>query len=540
LLSGFLFYLKSTESQGWRRIAWLVGLTAITTVGVFSKESAVAVLGVVVLFEFAWWKERRQLQGVLLGCAAIAPAFLALFYQRSVVLANSPPFLVAENPFVDNPLVGAHFLEARLTSIAIMAMYLRLLVWPARLSCDYSYATILPAKGGLWDWIDWIAVAAVIAVVAWQFTRNKVLFFFATFAFVTFVPVSNLLFPIGTIMAERFLYLPAAGFAFCLVLVVYSMSERLGHRAAAPVVLCLIIAALGFRTWQRNLDWRDDITLWTSAVQSVLESYKGHAALAQALYQSDPTNSNIDRVIEEAEKSLAILDPLPDALNIVDVYENAGKFYLRKGFLRAQSGPDGRTADSLESVQDYQRAQQLLKRGVSIAKAFDDAFRKCERARGKSDFEIPLTGSPSLYADLSANSMRLGDQKTAFDSALYARLLDPQNPDNYKILGAILTSEGRKEDAAVMLLEGLMTSGDSEFLEQLRRVHRAGVDPKGCAIVQGVSGELLNNSCEPAHNEICGALLDLMLVYRRELRSNLVDQTKESAREHGCPAGPLE
>jgi tetratricopeptide (TPR) repeat protein len=324
------------------------------------------------------------------------------------------------------------------------------------------------------------------------------------------------------------------------VLVVYSMSERLGHRAAGPVVLCLIIAALGFRTWQRNLDWRDDITLWTLAVQSVPESYKGHAALAQALYQSDPTNSNIDRVIEEAEKSLAILDPLPDALNIVDVYENAGKFYLRKGFLRAQSGPDGRTADSLESVQDYQRAQQLLKRGVSIAKAFDDAFRRCERARGKSDFEIPLTGSPSLYADLSANSMRLGDQKTAFDAALYARLLDPRNPDNYKILGAILTSEGRKEDAAVMLVEGLMTSGDSEFLEQLRRVYRAGVDPKGCAIVQGVSGELLNNSCEPAHNEICGALLDLMLVYRRELRSNLADQTKESAREHGCPAGPLE
>ena len=35
VLSGFWMYLKSAETQGWRRWVWLAGLMAVTTVGVF-------------------------------------------------------------------------------------------------------------------------------------------------------------------------------------------------------------------------------------------------------------------------------------------------------------------------------------------------------------------------------------------------------------------------------------------------------------------------------------------------------------------------
>ncbi|HEY2011877.1 MAG TPA: hypothetical protein VGH38_00190, partial [Bryobacteraceae bacterium] len=39
VLGGFLLYLKSAETGGWRRVACLVGLAAVTAVGVFSKEA---------------------------------------------------------------------------------------------------------------------------------------------------------------------------------------------------------------------------------------------------------------------------------------------------------------------------------------------------------------------------------------------------------------------------------------------------------------------------------------------------------------------
>ena len=45
------------------------------------------------------------------------------------------------------------------------------------------------------------------------------------------------------------------------------------------------------------------------------------------------------------------------------------------------------------------------------------------------------------------------------------------------------------EDAAVMLVEGMMIiTGDLRVPEMLRRSYRAGLDPKGCAIVEGAHG----------------------------------------------------
>src|SRR5579863_9981402 len=60
VLGGLWLYLKSTETTGGRRLAWLVGLALVSAVGFFSKESAVVVVGVIALFEFAWWNERKQ------------------------------------------------------------------------------------------------------------------------------------------------------------------------------------------------------------------------------------------------------------------------------------------------------------------------------------------------------------------------------------------------------------------------------------------------------------------------------------------------
>ncbi len=146
-------------------------------------------------------------------------------------------------------------------------------------------------------------MAAVTVAACLQYKRNKLLFFFSAFAFVTFVPVANLFFPTGTIMAERFLYLPAIGFAACLVLVAFSAAESLGVQAAAPIFLCVIAAALGLRASERNRDWRDDVTLWTSAVSTVPNSFKAHENMSVALYEADPAHSNLTQVIDEAEKS---------------------------------------------------------------------------------------------------------------------------------------------------------------------------------------------------------------------------------------------
>ena len=73
VLSGLWFYRMSREAQGARRIAWLFGLAIATTIGIFSKESAIVIVALIALWEFAFWNDRSNLRN--LGYGIIAAGF---------------------------------------------------------------------------------------------------------------------------------------------------------------------------------------------------------------------------------------------------------------------------------------------------------------------------------------------------------------------------------------------------------------------------------------------------------------------------------
>jgi len=536
VLSGFLMYLKSADSDTWQRYAWLAGLMAVTTVGVFSKESAVAILGVVALYEFAFWGERKQLRGLVPGCIAIGIPILAMLYQRAKVLTASMP---AHYSFVDNPLRGAHSVQARLTAIAVMARYVWFLVWPAKLSTDYSYSQIPIATGTLHDWVGWTAVIVVFAMVLIQFNRNRLCFFFGMFAFVTFLPVANLLFLTGTIMAERFLYLPTVGFAACVVVTVYAIQDRIRVRTLAPFALCLFIACLATRTWVRNLDWQDELTMAVASVRTSPNSFKAHFNLATQLTKSDPMRSNISQEIAEIEKSIAIIDSLPDSQNESLVYAEAGMYYDEEGVQLVRKGADGSEIIPPESIQAYSRSLQILMRGVAIDKASGAVYREQLRAAGK-DVTIPID-TARLYQQLSNTYMHLGEFQNGYDAAVLARLLDPSRVENYVVIGQVLAMKGRNEEAALAFMEGLLASGTGSLLRPLSILYRNGLDPEGCAIRQTPNGMVLNPACAPVHKEACGASVELIGLYRRREREDLADVIRANAKEQfGCSAAQLE
>jgi tetratricopeptide (TPR) repeat protein len=458
-----------------------------------------------------------------------------MLYQRAAVLAAATPTVFN---FVDNPLIGAHSLASRLTPVAVMAKYMWLLIWPAKLSCNYSFAQIPLATGTLKDWIAWLVVATVVAVVSLQFNRNRLCFFFGAFAFVVFAPVSNLFFSTGTIMAERFLYLPSLGLAACLVVALFAASQHFGTKLLAPVALVLIIAALAIRTWERNLDWQSDLTLWTTATKTSPNSAKVHSALAFDLNESDPSHFNISNVIEESDKALAILDPLPDSLNQLTTYVNGGSYYIRKGDLLAHADPDGKPAVTPGSQFAYQKALQILLRGVSINNAFAESYKQADLARGKPLSEIPPLGSSELFQKLSIVYQRLGDIQKASKAALEMRTLAPYSAESYLMLANTLMSSGRRDEAAVALVEASLISGNRAILGQLQKLYQiGGLDPQGCAIVQTPNGPILNVECAPVKKELCDASADLYKLYVQVRRPDLADQAKSAAlRDFGCAA----
>jgi tetratricopeptide (TPR) repeat protein len=478
VLGGFLMYLKSAEATGKRRLGWLAGLAAATALGVFSKESAVVLPGVILLYELAM---SRRLRAMLWGCAATILPIGAMLWQRSLVLAASP---AAEFPFVDNPIAGADFWTGRLTAIQVLARYLWLTVWPVKLSADYSYSAIPLAHGSLQDWIAWIAVAAILCAVGFAFWRNRLVFFFACFGFLNLLPASNLLFPIGTIMAERLMYLPLVGWLACLVVATSMRPARF-----TPVIVGVIVIAFTVRTWVRNLDWKDDLSMASAGVETTPQSFKTHRLLAVALFQAQPDYSNIDHVLDESNKSLAILKTLPDRLDVPSPWNEAAAYQLAKG-------------DSLHgsSSEPYHEAVQMAKRAISI----------------EAGSRAPVAAES--YRLLATAYLRLRKAEQALSAATLARTFDPSSVDVYGQIADAYLAQSRGEDAAIALAEGMFATGDGSLRNDLLKLYQSGVDAAGCAVVSGPRGPALNPECNIVRRDLCaGAERARRMDLRRQL-----------------------
>ena len=394
VVGALLLYVRARGAQGLNRWWWRVALMLTTLVGLLAKEIAAVIPGVVLLYDVACRRlsdlpssERRDLWKRYL---VFAPPFLVAWYLRAATFAHGGPM---ESPFVDNPVQGSGFLTGRLTAIKVIGKYIWLLLWPVRQSCDYSYNQV-----PLFDWRltrleDWKALSALVclfllmaaAVALFRFQKNG--FFFLGLLGLTLLPVSNLIIPIGTIMAERLLYLPAAGFAGCVVLAVYGSARQ--HRKAAAAVLATIVVLAGVRTYARNLDWADDETLWAQAVKASPDSFKTHLGLAEVRLFTQPLAVALDGAIKEEEEALRIVAGLPLDKAPNNVFAELGELYRLKGELAAPKNSGGTAVPSAESLIWYGKALRVLSRGAAIDRAVAAAMHRQELAGGK-----PPTRSP--------------------------------------------------------------------------------------------------------------------------------------------------
>lgn len=517
ILGGFLIYLHSKEVRGWRKLPWLVALFAVTTIGVFSKENAVTILGVIAVYELAWWKERGSVRDLAAGAVAVLLPIAAFLYQRWAVLSASPAAVI---PFVDNPLVGAGFWTGRFTALKIMAKYLALLVWPARLASDYSWAQIPFIRATAADWIPVLTVLSLGGILLILFRPQREMFFFGVLAFGTFLPGSNLLFPIGTIMAERLLYLPAFGLIVCLVLTVLWVGERVHVRDFGPAILVVAILACTVRTWARNPDWNNDRTLAEATVRASPRSFKAHILLARARYAADSAHSNIDRVIEEGERGVTLLNPLPDSQNVWTAYRELGGYYLVKG-------------DASAGKPAWLRSIQLLNRAISIIEAQPAALA------ADGGVVVPLDLAEA-YRTLSGAWLRLSESTRAYNAAVHARDLNPASSDGYRALANALRASGRDEEAITALMEGQMLTSDPSLSPEMVAIYRSRHDP-GCTLIQGPNGPEPDPHCPIVHDDICTAVAGAMRIQlrmHRQREANVMMDRAETV--YGCAPGPLE
>jgi len=258
--------------------------SALFALALLAKESAIMLPAALILVDAAAGRLKRgdirayvaSNARALASLALVAVVFLA---ARFAVLGGIAPSRV--DPILE---IAATPGQRILTALQAWPVWLRLLIAPVTLLSDYGPAIIEPAQGltpaaaaGAMLLIGLVG-AGLFALFRGRGTAALLLLWFP----LTILPVSNLIVPIGVVVAERTLYLPSLVVAFALARLSRSRlfapveTTRLGAALLAAVLVLFAIRVL-----TRTPDWNSTDTIMQALVRDRPDSFRGHWHLAR-------------------------------------------------------------------------------------------------------------------------------------------------------------------------------------------------------------------------------------------------------------------
>jgi hypothetical protein len=157
-------------------------------------------------------------------------------------------------------------------------VYLQLLLMPVVLLADYGPRILMPAPGPTPAAIGGALILAVLTVgglISWRRGRGDVALALLWLP-VTLLPVSNLIIPIGIIVAERTLYVPSLALALGVALAADRLSLRPPLRLPGAAALALVFVLFAGRTLVRIPEWRSTDSIFAALLRDRPDSFRAH------------------------------------------------------------------------------------------------------------------------------------------------------------------------------------------------------------------------------------------------------------------------
>ncbi|MBI4160757.1 MAG: DUF1736 domain-containing protein [Candidatus Yanofskybacteria bacterium] len=324
---------------------------------IWSKESAIMVLPLILYAN--WTHFGGKFQITVRRLWIYVPALAVYSLLRYAALGG---YTLKEDltTIVENPLKFAPFSERIAAAFRVLFLYLEKLVWPVHLSADYSYNTIKPVVSifrSTESLIGFAFFALFLFLVFHRKTRKTVCGYGAALFLFPYLLISNLIFPIGTIMGERLMYFSSAGF---VILVAFVWSElffaKVGRTVAATVLIFISIL-FSIRTIDRNRDWWTNRNLFEAALaespdglitrtslaavhirDNEWEKAEKELEVAQGIYKENSHEYNLLGVIADHKGDLELAEslfkksieigsnPVNTRINLINLYFREGRF----------------------------------------------------------------------------------------------------------------------------------------------------------------------------------------------------------------------
>ncbi len=350
-------------------VRWVTsfGVLLLLVLAFGSKETGLAAPGLLLIVD--WIQARRtgvapseRIRGhltLLLASFALAVEWMLL---RSFILGDfagvHPGPGIFTHDFVDRVIVMA----------PVVVEWLRLMVFPLRLSADYSPNFLsgepeLSAKALIGAAI---LLSLVVAAVRARIRAPEVTFGLLWLGG-TLLVTSNILVPSGLLLAERSLYLPSVGF----VLVVGWVAGRLAvkNRNVSVALVALFVAAGLARTVHRVPVWKNATTFFPQLVRDAPGSFRGLWVAGALAYQTDDRQTG-EQLMRSAIATYPLFpnvwSDLASHLEEDERWLEAAQFYAA-----AYRIDSARLYDAVSSIANFVKAGELDSAAALVAAAIE-------------------------------------------------------------------------------------------------------------------------------------------------------------------------
>ncbi len=301
--------------------------------GLLSKENAITFLAMIPLSVYFFTNHSLK-KNVISWIPLLFAAIVFLLIRYSILGGASGEKQIVQE-LMNNPFVGSSIGEKYATIFFTLWKYIQLLVFPHPLTYDY-YPKQIPIIG----WSDYRAFLPLLLYMAMglyalygTIKRKDVVSYGIWFIIIPLSVVSNLFFPVGTFMNERFVFISSIGFCLIAAWLLADLLPKLAHKlkfkpgGISITLLTAILVLYSTKTISRNRAWENDFVLFTTDVQVSYNSAKSTCSAGGKLIEEAQKpkikndtalhNSYCRQAIAHLERSLEIYPEYVDAINLL-------------------------------------------------------------------------------------------------------------------------------------------------------------------------------------------------------------------------------
>lgn len=319
VLLALLSYIVARTCSGKGRAAVFYAVTLICIfLGVFSKENAVLAVPLIMLYDYVFLmrfdaKEvlRKKYAGLAIGVFSLAVLGILLRFYKPI-FGISGLFLKMNQPIMNTGWTASDVywtpLQHILTEFRVVGRYLFLLILPLPRFLVFDWWGF-PVSTGVAEPISTVlSMAVIIGVISFAlYARKKLPFlFFGIVWYFLALSLESFVVLGSDLYFEHRNYLPAAGLIFGSSAQMMTVFKgKAVKQQLLWVVVLLLSAMLGVLTFQRNLVWKDSITLWKDTVEKAPGNIRAIAALGNSYLKSPDFPAARDSFEEAVRISVA-------------------------------------------------------------------------------------------------------------------------------------------------------------------------------------------------------------------------------------------